>query len=161
MLFWGILWGSTFLFVCFSSELGRRWVSLCSLNEALFSAEEMKSWNLVSPDTEMFPFTGLRLLVWSPWGGKAEEGLHLQEHWKRGTPLTCSCWRPCAGCGRLGELLFPLDRILNHVCPFRLLFKPLYYGTMLLYISNYLGPINAELSLLASSAEEIHLYLKW
>lgn len=68
------------IFVCFSPELGRRGVSLCSLNEALFSAEEMKSWNLVSPDTEMFPFTGLSLLVWSPWGGKVKEGLHLQEH---------------------------------------------------------------------------------
>lgn len=31
------------IFVCFSPELGRRGMSLCSLNEALFSAEEMKS----------------------------------------------------------------------------------------------------------------------
>lgn len=31
------------MFVCFSPELGRRGASLCSLNEALFSGEEMKS----------------------------------------------------------------------------------------------------------------------
>lgn len=56
--------------------------------------------------------------------------------------------------------MFLLERILNHVCPFRLLLKPLYYGMVLLYISNYLEPINVHLSLLAASVEGIHHYLK-
>lgn len=147
-------------FCLFFSWSRRRGVCLCSLNEVLFSAEEMKSWGLVLPDTETLPFTGLSILVWSPWGGRVKEGLHLQEHWRRGMPLTCSGWRSCAESGRLHELLFLLERILNQICPFRLLLKPLYYGMVLLYISNYLGHIDTDLSLLAGSVEDIHLYLK-
>lgn len=35
--------GALFFFFCFSPELGRRGVYVCSLKEALFSAEEMES----------------------------------------------------------------------------------------------------------------------
>jgi len=72
----------------------------------------------------------------------------------------CSGWQPFVEGERLGELLFLLERIVSHICPFKLLLKLLYYGTVLLYISNYLGPINADLSLLTASVADIHLHLE-